>query len=188
MSCILTRVSWLLSAMLLSGAALLCSCEEARAASPAADPVDLCDQASDAKSLPQSPANDTADAEDALLGGASRDAEALIAQNPDQVSAADRAIALLQAATRRGASHMRSATMAMFCTAAGEAYRLGKGGSPYQARLLLSAGYRLAVASRKADVSALAAYRLGLLNLGGYATGARGLRRAALRSPAPPRG
>jgi len=114
------------------------------------------------------------------------DAEALIKQDPDQVSAADRAISLLQAAARRGASDKPDVNTATFCTTAGEAYRLGKSGSPYQARQLLSAGYRLAVASKKDDVGALAAYRLGLLNLGGYATGARGLRRAALRSPVPP--
>ncbi len=110
----------------------------------------------------------------------------MIAREADQVSAADRAIAILQAAIGRSTSHLPAATAAMFCAAAGEAYRLGRGGSPYQARLLLSDGYRLAVASQREDLGALAAYRLGILNLGGYATGARGLRRAALRSPVPP--
>jgi hypothetical protein len=136
--------------------------------------------------VPQSLAEGAEDADDALLRDAARDAEALIAQDPDQVSAADRAIVRLQAAAGRSVSDRAAASAALFCTAAGEAYRLGKSGSPYQAQLLLSAGYRLSIAAHREDLGALAAYRLGLLNLGGYATGARGMRRAALRSPVPP--
>lgn len=115
--------------------------------------------------------------------------ESMLAVNPDQVAAADRAIALLMGTVEAGErrepgkpSPASSSAKAAFCAAAGEAYRLGKGGSPFQARLLLAAGFRLAAAAKRDDLGALAAYRIGLLNLGGTATGARGMRRTALRS------
>ena len=172
--------------LLLCAAMLAIWSSVAKAASVEADPITLCNRAGHALVPGQPPTAATPDFPGATLVAAANDVEALVAKSPDQVSAADRSIALLRAAARSTASEASAASMAQFCTAAGEAYRLGKGGSPYQARLLLSAGYRLAAAAQREDLGALSAYRLGLLNIGGYATGARGLRRAALRSAVPP--
>ena len=165
----------------------------AQAAAPIADPVSICDAAGRTDgALTQTLGTSAAGMIDQVgsqLISVANSVETLISQDPDQILAADQAIALLQntpivvdASTQPGPA----AAMAAFCAAAGEAYRLGKRGSPYQARKLLAVAYRLAALSRREDLSALSAYRLGLLNFGGTASGTRGLQRAALRSPTLP--
>ncbi|WP_292930960.1 CHAT domain-containing protein [Novosphingobium sp. PASSN1] len=188
-------------ALAVAAALAVWPCAAAAAEAQAADPVALCQAWARSPGAGGSAVPSDIDAgTDAGMDGnpamAAAAVESMLAANPDQVAAADRAIALLMgvvAADQRGEpgtpssapSSKPSDSKAAFCAAAGEAYRLGKGGSPYQARLLLVAGYRLAVAAKRDDLCALAAYRLGLLNLGGFAMGARGQRRTALRSGSP---
>lgn len=169
------------------------SAEAAEVATADPSPVTICDLsplnlgASAAKpgTSPSGPSDLAGDP----LNKAASSIEAMLNDEPDQISAADRSIAFAQSAAGQNdakAPQSSAGAIAAFCAAAGEAYRLGRGGSPFQAKKLLTGAYRLAALAHREDVSALAAYRLGLLNLGGYATGARGLRRAALRSPTPP--
>ena len=166
-----------------------------RAAPVPADPVVTCrapDQGAKAASAARTPTSAVLPgAGDDPLGAVANSVEAMLAGSADQVAAADSAIALVQSASTSApvdADPARSTpgSLAAFCLAAGEAYRLGKNGSLYQAKQLLAVSYRLSQAEGRGDLAALAAYRLGLLNLGGYAAGTRGMRRAALRSPLPP--
>jgi len=165
----------------------------AQAAPPISNPVSICETAGRTNGAftqkLDTSAADMIDPPSRQLISVANSVEKMISQDPDQILAADQAIALLQnTPIEADVSNQPgpAAPMAAFCAAAGEAYRLGKRGSPYQARKLLAVAYRLAALSRREDLSALSAYRLGLLNFGGTASGTRGLQRAALRSPTLP--
>ncbi|MFD1612673.1 CHAT domain-containing protein [Sphingomonas tabacisoli] len=116
------------------------------------------------------------------LVSAARDAEQMIGSAADRAAAGDRAIATLTAAIGDTALS-DDRTLAVFCNAAGEAYRLGNNGSPYQAQQVLLAAFGHAERAGDRADSATAAYRLGMVSASGTvaATGARGARRSAVR-------
>jgi CHAT domain-containing protein len=152
------------------GAAFLLACIPGTAR--AADVASLCAQ----NAAPGAQAGDPA------LGVAVAQAETLLADEADRTASADRAIALLgDAAAKNGAT--AGPVLGPYCAAAGEAYRLGKNGSPYQARAFLGDALRIADGAREPDVSALAAYRLGLVGVDDAAGATRGLKRSAQAAP-----
>ncbi|MDF8334347.1 CHAT domain-containing protein [Novosphingobium cyanobacteriorum] len=165
-------------------ASLWLAANPAHAAEPSTTPIAFCGAAASSEGLAGQPAI-PAD----LLAQTTSTVEANLAMAGDPIVAADHAIALIASALRpypASAGGLSPDVMAAFCTAAGEAYRLGKGGSPLQARLLLGLAYRLAGNAHRDDLAALAAYRLGLVAMDGATAGSRGARRAMLRSPDAP--
>lgn len=157
----------------------------ARAAEPATTPIALCRAAASSGGV----AGNTAIPAD-LLARTTFTIEANLATAGDPIAAADQSIGLIASVLQSypaSASGLAPDVMAAFCAAAGEAYRLGKSGSPLQARHLLGLAYRLAGDARRDDLAALAAYRLGLVTMDGSTTGGRGEERQQLRSPDAPR-
>lgn len=109
----------------------------------------------------------------------------MLGEAQDRISVADQAIKMLAAVDPGNADTPQSA-LAAYCAAAGEAFRLGRTGNPYQARSLLEDALRHAEAAGSAPLMALSAYRLALVSgdgsSGGQSGGAgRGLRRSVAR-------
>lgn len=98
-------------------------------------------------------------------------AEAMLSAAQNRISVADRAIVILGAAGASPGSNTE-ASLAAFCAAAGEGYRLGRNGNPYQARELLEDALRHAKLAHDAPLVALAAYWLALV--AGESNGAGG--------------
>ncbi len=118
-----------------------------------------------------------------MLAMAGEKAESMLAASPDRVNAADQAITMLSSAGA-DASNRSAASLASYCLAIGEAFRLGRDGNPYEARAMLDSAFRYAEASDQPSLSALAAYRLSLVSSGAAISGARG--RGPRRSMEPP--
>lgn len=101
----------------------------------------------------------------------------MIAASPDRIATADQAIAMLSdVATKVGAAGDEA--LAEYCLAAGEAFRLGKSGSPRQAQQFLTAALIHARMADDADRMALAALRIGFANVTTNAIATRGARRS----------
>ena len=102
-------------------------------------------------------------------------AEAMLFAAQDRIAVADRAIVMLDTAAA-SSGRDTEASLAAYCVATGEAYRLGRTGNPYQARALLEDALRHAEAARSNPLVALAAYRLALIaGEGNGSSGGRGL-------------
>jgi CHAT domain-containing protein len=107
-------------------------------------------------------------------------AERQFVESADPVKAADQVIAQLGSRTR-GEADVDANALARYCAAAGEAFRLGKTGSAYQARAILLGAFRNAEGLSDRGTSALVAYRLGLVTVG---SGGGGVRSARARAEA----
>jgi CHAT domain-containing protein len=164
----ISRAAW---RAIIVGAAIIGVAAPARAA-PGLD--DLC--ATQATADPAKPAN-------APLDTATGTAETMLATAPDRVAVADQAITMLSAAAPEAAGPTQQ-ELAAYCAAAGEAYRLGKAGNPYQARTLLQDALRHADAAGSPRLAALAAYRLALVaGSAGPVRDGRGVRRSIAFAP-----
>jgi CHAT domain-containing protein len=95
-----------------------------------------------------------------------RGAEKMLASDAADGDRGDRALAEL-AGPEDGGAPVSPLTLAAYCTAAGEAMRLARFGSAYQAETYLLAGVRFARDAGASDVEARAAYRLALATIGG---------------------
>ncbi|HEY3949013.1 hypothetical protein, partial [Phenylobacterium sp.] len=100
------------------------------------------------------------------LGQRARAAEGVLATPAGDGDRGDKALATLSERADDGPPADVSA-MAAYCTAAGEAARLARSGSAYQAETYLLAGLRFANEAGDKDLEARAAYRLALATIGG---------------------
>lgn len=93
-------------------------------------------------------------------------AEAMLGSTAADGDRGDRALAELTASEDSGGVASRP-TLAAFCGAAGEAMRLARSGSAYQAETYLLASVRFAREAGASDLEARSAYRLALATIGG---------------------
>ena len=167
------RLAAVLVVAICGGASLLASSADA------ASPSDLC--AGGGRTSP--PGADLTD-----FNAAIHTAEAQLNRGADP-AAADRALASLALPTGRLAQ-ADAHTAAAYCSAAGEAARLGTAGSQPLAQIYLLSAFRYADAAGDTATAARAAYRLGLASTTDSASGdvraTRGARQAAAATGAGP--
>ncbi|MBS0334693.1 MAG: CHAT domain-containing protein [Proteobacteria bacterium] len=103
---------------------------------------------------------------DSGLEQRARAAEATLATRGADGDRGDKALAELSG-TSAGIGAAGAGDLAAYCSAAGEAARLARSGSAWQAETYLLAGVRFARAAGDAELEAKAAYRLALATIGG---------------------